>query len=510
MLSWGTFSARRAALAALPYLGIAALACAVALSLHPAQSGRPDSATYLNAAVHLAHGHGYVTSTVAMGGTSPSPITLFPPGFSALMLPFLAFGMAPLAAAAWAQVASFVLFALAASWLLSNVTESPLGALWALPLVFAPGLLSELDFLLSDVLGAALAVLGAALLVRTDKPCLWSRLALGAVLGLSILTRWALAFSVLAIALAALVTWNRALPFKRRVALLWPLAVVPALFVVPLFLRNLLVGGGLMGRRPLVSNDFWEQLLDAFAGLVESLLGTPLHAGPVLALLLLALAIVPFVVPRLAAAWRARALIIVTLGYFALMTVIGTVQHFDPLSGPRFWLPLPPVIVGALVAVLAALPHEHRVRTVALSGFALAFGVLGVVWARDYTREVPRADKRHGYLEGKVGRSALGRDALRMAAAHDCRLASNVPRRLIPDAGIELVGTFTKKTEPTERALEKHGKHCLVFFTQDLPGSPRKALRENRAFLKALREAQRAERVTTDSSAELWVLSPKR
>jgi hypothetical protein len=62
----------------------------------------------------------------------------------------------------------------------------------------------------------------------------------------------------------------------------------------------------------------------------------------------------------------------------------------------------------------------------------------------------------------------------------------------------------------TERALEKRGKHCLVFFTKDLPGSPRKALRENRVFLNALKAETRAERVASDSSAELWLLSPKR
>ncbi len=508
MLSWGTVPTRRAILAALPYLGIAALACAVALSLHPAQSGRPDSATYLNAAVHLAHGHGYVTSTVAMGGTDPSPVTLFPPGFSVLMLPFLAFGMAPLAAGTWAQISSFVLFAVATSWLLSSVTESQLGPLWALPLVFAPGLLSELDFLLSDVLGASLAVLGAALLIRSDKPCLWTRIALGVVLGLSVLTRWALLFSALSTVTAALVTWNRELPFKRRVALLWPLVTIPTLLVGPLFARNLLVGGKLMGGRPMVLNDLSEQLSHAFAGLVESLLGTSLHAGILFALVLFGLLAAPFIAARIGA-WKARALAIVASGYFALMTMIGTVQHFDPLSGPRFWLPLPPLVVGVLLALLVALPQKRYVRTAALGGFALAFALLGAVWARDYAREVPRADQRHGYLEGKVGRSAVGRKALKMAAKHECRLASNVPRRLIPDAGLELVGTFTKKHERTENALERRGKHCLVLFTRDLPGSPRGALPKNRVFLNALKAEKRAERVDADSSAELWLLSPK-
>ena len=54
------------------------LAGVLAVVYRAGQSATPDSCTYVNAAAHIAHGHGYVTSALDVHGRFGS-VALFPP-----------------------------------------------------------------------------------------------------------------------------------------------------------------------------------------------------------------------------------------------------------------------------------------------------------------------------------------------------------------------------------------------------------------------------------------------
>jgi hypothetical protein len=115
----------------------------------------PDSFEYADAAHHLLAGEGYVT-TVHENGPQPPR---YPPGFSVVLLPFVAAGK-PLAATPWFG-AVYVLAAVITAWLLGG----PLAAGLTAALVgTAPFAVEASSLLMSDALVTAVTVLLAGLL----------------------------------------------------------------------------------------------------------------------------------------------------------------------------------------------------------------------------------------------------------------------------------------------------------------------------------------------------------
>src|SRR5207253_2822460 len=122
-----------------------------------------------------------------------------------------------------------------------------------LALLVWPGTLAALRAGLSDLLGAAVALSGCALLLRARTTrAHWGAAAL---LAAAVLSRWANLYLVIGVAVALL--WDRRSIEAPRASRPWfarehlaralPYAVAPVLLVGPVWLRNLWWTGTLMG-----------------------------------------------------------------------------------------------------------------------------------------------------------------------------------------------------------------------------------------------------------------------
>lgn len=159
----------------------------------------PDAAEYADAALQLASGKGYVT--FAHGDEAQPP--RYPPGFSAVLAPFVKWGGAfPESAQRGSK--SIVVLLLLAIWTAAYLIGGPPAALIA-ALLFAasPFFTTAAGLVMSDALGALLTVVSVALVARPSR---LTAAASGFFAGAAVTVRLA--------ALASLV--GLALGFERR------------------------------------------------------------------------------------------------------------------------------------------------------------------------------------------------------------------------------------------------------------------------------------------------------
>jgi len=156
----------------------------------------PDSQEYVDAALHMARGDGYVTTAFGGGARRPR----YPPGMSAALVPF-ASDAGTVQTGAKAIVALYFVSAFAAAWLLGGPIA---GGLAAIIVGTAPFTMKQAAIVLSDPLAAALTIGTAMALINVTR----KRAALAGLLaGVSALVRLPLLINVAAATMAARRRW---------------------------------------------------------------------------------------------------------------------------------------------------------------------------------------------------------------------------------------------------------------------------------------------------------------
>jgi hypothetical protein len=487
----------------------------IATQVGPGAYATPDSCTYLNAAEHLAKGNGYVISALDEHGAF-EPVSIFAPLFSVLIGLFIRAGLTSQAAMELSVFVSFLLYALSSFWLLcSLLPRRPLALALSLALLVWPGTVAALRAGLSDLLGAALALVGCALLVRARSHR--GRYLAAAALAASVLARWANLYLVIGACAAAL--WYPTLasepgPLGTRARLrrVVPFGAGVAAVVGPVWLRNWLSTGTPMGSRPRQWSDPGQHLLLALRGVGDAFAQAhaPLAAQPGLALLhLLLLACCGCCLLKItlsirdARVWLSISLVVC---YAALLIVSSSTTHFDALSAPRFWLPVMPLLAGALLRSLLVAQHgcapgspSPRFPKLALGLFLL---VLGHASLRAAERVASAQPLQEGLFAARFRHSLVVLRAIELADLGICQLSANEGFWLLPQIGTR---PFQWLNAANVGRIERAAPLCFVLLREAASDDSDGAFFSARTHQLA---GSRAALVMSDELAELWLTQP--
>lgn len=493
----------------------ALLLCALGLglALGAGQHGSPDSLTYLNAAEHLARGDGYVISVLDERGNF-APLACFAPLFSALIA--LRMRLAPSSgpeALSDVVLASFALYALACHTLFRRLLPGRLRAtagVCALAMLLWPGSLLCLRSALSDLLGAGLALFFCASLLQARTPR--ASLRSGLWLGLGLWARWANLYVAVGALLGVLLA-ERAQPFALRLRRAATLGGALLFALGPLWLRNLVWTGTLMGPRERVWSDPFVHAQRALEGLAQplfevqaALLETPLGAlhGALLVLGCVAL-VVGLVCWRDARADLGWCIVLVSA---ALLVLSSSRTPYDALSHPRFWLALVPLIWALVLRALAGLAAQpaRRLDLGPRLGLALCAALLLLATSRSalaLRAMGGRLPARSGLLAQRPQPSPALRRALELADARRCRLAAPQAYWLYPQ-----IGTRAIRWLDASSALggEPRVAQCVILPRDSLDDSADVTAQRRR--LGAAARIDRARLLQRDAQAELWWYAP--
>lgn len=519
--SWGKAASRtapdvlqavRAALARLgerevKLLGMCAVvltACVLGRAWHAGQHGTPDSATYLNAAAHLAAGDGYVTSRIPLGASGPAPVTVFAPGFSSLVALGMLIGLSARGAAELTLWISYVGFAALSFWILARCSNLLVAFVGTLGMLFHPAVLRGLDAVLSDLPAAVAGLTAVALVLQGREPSLGRRVALGLTLSACFLLRWASIVQILAVGLAALCVWWPGKAIGARVLLLVSTAIGVAVPSLAALLRNQWTAGQLMGQRRVSWSSPWHHL-QAASGALRELVGPPAawNGWAQLAWTVVAsLAILAHL--RFAQRqhrWRSRAVLIVAATYGLGLVVLASAHGFDPLDRTRFWLFVPPLLLGGLLPSVRSEGRPTLGPRLLVPLTVVVLGSSAFSSMRGTLDAIPRADRLSGSL---VPPSNVLREALSRHDAGSCFLASNEERFVLPHSGTRLVARLPTDAEDIRRFVTTRMPLCVVLFERGVPQGRARDLRVHRANLRALEKSGRAERVSRRRGSSLW------
>lgn len=355
-------------------LVVGLVASAVVCVVGPGDVGHNDSATYLDGALHLARGEGFVTNRTALLSTEPLPITLWPPGFSAAMVPGIWLGLSTAQSAGWVLGACHVLGALClflATLRLGTPRSLGLGWLVSLTFILQPHVLGSAESVMSDLPFTALVL--AALLVslhitRRARPSPWWHALLGALLGCSVLVRYVGLFVAPCVLLGTWLGLRRPRGRWHGLSSMAPGVLVFAALAGAWPVRNARLGGQPMGRRGLAPNEVGAQLDEAMAGLglwvddVTEPLGHAALEHGAQAVLGAGLALGLWTLLRRRRFRQAgpRTLLVVLASYAALLVLAASLHDFDSLKHSRFWLPAWPLAALLLADAILAARHGPR------------------------------------------------------------------------------------------------------------------------------------------------------
>jgi hypothetical protein len=333
-----------------------------------------DTAQLVTATQNLLDGRGYSTSALYYEeqhalGNPPVPLTLWPPGFTGVMVPFVAIGMSGLDAAFVVAAFGFILTVLFTYKVAITVGLGTLPALFAscgLALLAQFGILvvnavSEPLYIAATV-ASAFFLVGAGASTQTLKQ-FWLA---GAFAGLAMLFRYAgVAWIAAALMSILLLHWRDGL--KPLVGRLYAFGALPCAVVVGLFARNLLlVGsvtggptvGGDVGVREAVQGIYWTmlRLFGAFDNAGEPIAAVALGLLTVYAALR-AMVIASGRPDRLGQDVSARAadgFVVLSVAYGAMTVLMLGYLSFKMYAGlaqERYLVPLAPFgwILGALL-----------------------------------------------------------------------------------------------------------------------------------------------------------------
>jgi hypothetical protein len=484
----------------------------------PADRATPDSSFYLDGARHLATGRGYATALAPLDHREPQPISMFAPGFSALMAPAIRAGASPRDSAAQVLAVSFVGYA-AASYLLLIAAAGPrwwLAALLATgTLIFHPELLLALDNVLSDLPSAALATISvwlALLFARQREPRRGAAVGIGFVLGLPFLMRWASLCLLVPVAAGIFVSPPEPADWRVRLRRLGWLALGSLLAVAPWLLRNLVAAGNPMGpRRAELASPFTgatEALQALASGFVEARrgLGGGAVAAPAYTLAAFAALALFAVLFARGRAWRnptVRLLCVAGAGYVVLMILVASLSSVDPLSRGRFWLPVWPIACASVLATLAGAERSGWTRraTAVVMLLALAFTAFG--FQQRFRRELPRAGADQVYLAQPWRDSRATRRAVEIS--RECALVTNNPAALLIHNEVERVHRLPITWDDAMDLFRSRRPLCVVFYTRPGSAGANRGRKFQRDALNAARRNGRLKLREKDAVAELWV-----
>jgi hypothetical protein len=460
---------------ALTCLGVAAFATIVAILWNPGNDASPDSATYVDGARHLARGEGFVTCRTSIDSNAAAPIHVWPPGFPLLMVPGILLGQTALQSARVVLTLSFVIAAILV-FALARAVSGPRS--WFLPLLavllfaFQPSQLRVLNRVQSDVpfVPAVLLSVYLALVVsRAQRPKLWRKLALGAVLAGMVLVRNA-GLLVAAGIFVGLFVSMRGSSLVRRIRELVPVAATFAALSAPWMIRNKLVAQTPFGRFGISLTDPLDHATNATSGATAWLTDATdlLEASAVLVGLYVAVIVsvglVVVVVAVRKGWWKSRSIRLigcVLVVYGLLMVVTATLHPFNALDQVRFWVVTWPL--GAVLFLALMRPAKKKLvwlQRTAVAGMALTALLYGIAFAQN----VPKARRAGGYL--KSDWKALAR---LIPPVRHCRLLISDARPVLVHRELGPVSPLPTSRAEFDAALEAHPRLCLVLLTRDFP-----------------------------------------
>jgi len=320
--------------------------------------------------------------------------------------------------------------------------------------------------------------------------------------------RWAgLYFAFAFVLITAVPGFDRALPLGDRARSAARVLLGVSAVVTPLWARNYLVAGNLMGARPARPTPVAQHASEALLGATDWLqvaAGTlpasvkPLHLATSLAVLTIAIAC--------AARNRARTagtLALIVSVYLALMILSASRTSIDPLSRQRFWLGIYPVTLAAVVAALSQGAAWQWPRRVAGGLAAVLLLHAGHGFAKDLSGRLRAGPKPGGFFDPAFARSKILSSALAASDARRCYLVANDVRPLLPWSGTRPVRIFPD--DPSRLAMPDGSLPCLVLFAQKhISGKPRNVHSRVRRQVIALAQKQGLRRIGADSVAESW------
>lgn len=233
---------------------VAVLAVLAQLSLTKDGMGiSGDSIHYLNSAVNLAEGNGYVR-TISAG--DPILMTGFPPIYPLTLTPGVWLGIGVEGFARYENALLLFLTVVLSGLLIYQATEKVLPAVWVVALlVMAPPILSIFAWVMSEPLFITLLLVEFLLLQKFfSKPTTWMAIVIGLIAGIITLTRLAAIAFIPVFALGMLLFQKTKFGKRLRNAAL--LSFSGLLPVAGFFIRNILAATQVSESRGLTVAEF--------------------------------------------------------------------------------------------------------------------------------------------------------------------------------------------------------------------------------------------------------------
>lgn len=493
---------------------VAAAAAWVAWAWVPAGQAGGDSAYYLDGARHLAQGQGYTSSRMRITSTRLQPIADFGPGFPLLIACGIRAGLDARSSAALVLAASYVLYAVVLYLLLLEVSRDawwPFAFLLSSVLILHPDVLFLVDTIGSDLPAAALwlcTVYLAIRLLRGTEPDRASATAAAICMSLALFTRWAMLYALLALSSALLISLPGTWRFRDRLRATAIIALLPLCALAPWVLRNYLTTSTLFGYRRIELDDPLRVAAEAMTGLGSGFWAGDLGGGFELArrgvtVVSIALLVFVFATRRCWQYAPVRLLLASAGGYTLLLVLSASVSPIDPLSAPRFWLPVWPLLGAAALGSLAGAGVRDWMGTATAFVLAAQLLLTGRGFAIDLLHRLPEAHSGRYLFKDSLARSAPIR-FLRQKSYAGYTLFSNEPRVVLVHGGVDRIHDLPDSADVL-RPLAEAGDVCILLFTETVTPRIEATLPARRRVIETLRSEGLLERVDADQAGEVWL-----
>ncbi|MFC1662980.1 ArnT family glycosyltransferase [Patescibacteria group bacterium] len=312
-----------------------------------------DSITYIDAARHMADGLGYRTSLLSFsdGGSNPS-LTLWPPFYAMTITPLISANIDPIYAGRIISALAYgLLIIVIGLWIRSS--KGPLmGVVAATILLTLPALIDTATTVLSESLYTLVFIISVWLgwiAIKHNRLTWW--FIFGLVIGLSALTKYLSIVLVALIPIAALILAKRNKNYRSVIKPTLIGLAGAALFILPLLMRNVMLGQPLGGGERLVStvpflSNIGDTVKTLAADFSSSLLWIAISISTLLALIIII--------------WRRKFLrswkkiswpLIAAATYTIGLIVIRSVVHVDRIY-TRYLMPIYPLIIFIVIILL--------------------------------------------------------------------------------------------------------------------------------------------------------------
>lgn len=517
VLSSETLSASRVASAAV--LGAMLLAAAMLVGLYDPRFVNPDTIQLIDAARHLLAGDGFSNSIIyyesqLLFSQVPAPLTVWPPGFSWLLLLPMKLGLS-------GEASAFVLCAighLATTWLVFVAARRLAGPVIAAVaaitwLLHATALMMVLA-LYAEPIFIAFMVASYVALVEAGKEPVWSvrwLLVAGAAAACSILMRYSGVLWPVAVGLWLCLAALRGRSWQPiRAAFIF--GAPPALTTAALFMRNFVLTGQFSGGQfeyggagpiaMVARRLLWDSNMVFGKALRLSTFVFVLVVGTLLVATIVAARDARASESRRTAIGLAISSVVVLVAFLVGNALESSIVFLDY----RYWLPALPF----LAILLSSIAHDAAVAMRARPALRNAIGSTAVlascaILAVSVLAELPNrwpirtAHPTVAIVEqGLAQRMPDGRtvgETLAAPADAGKLVLSDLEHRLAAQTGRAVVGLidahYTARvwtTDEVQRLVQQLGIEEVVFFPQGF--APKNPENVNRPFWKELRAGE--------------------